>query len=375
MQDTDPRPLPDPAAAPAHWIRLQKCEGVGPVRAAALLSHFASPGAVLAAPEAALAAIAGPAAARALAAPPDAATLALIAATDAWLATPGCHFLGLHDPDYPPLLRHIHDPPLFLYARGRCELLARPALALVGSRHATVQGMNNAHAWARALSGTGLTIVSGLARGIDAAAHLGGLAGQGSTIAVLGTGIDRVYPRQHARLAASIAEQGCLLSEFPLGYPVRPDNFPRRNRVISGMAEGVLVVEAALASGSLVTARCAVEQGREVFAMPGSIHAPLAKGCHALIRAGAKLVDSVDDVLAELRRGPRPAPVAAPAGAALDPAHAALLEAMGHDALELDVLAHLSGRELGLLQSHLLALELGGHVERLPGGRIRRVVR
>jgi DNA processing protein len=188
-----------------------------------------------------------------------------------------------------------------LYARGRIELLRRPALAVVGSRNATAQGAANAESFAKALSDSGLTIVSGLALGVDAAAHRGGLAGAGSTIAVLGTGIDVIYPRTNATLAAQIAERGLLISEFPLATGALASNFPRRNRLISGLAQGCLVVEAALASGSLITARSAAEQGREVFAVPGSIHSPVSKGCHALIKSGAKLVESAEDILGELR--------------------------------------------------------------------------
>src|SRR6185436_376554 len=194
----------------------------------------------------------------------------------------------------------IPDPPPLLYCRGRTELLERPALALVGSRNASAQGASNAERFARSFSNAGLPIVSGLAQGIDAAAHRGGLSGPGSTIAVLGTGVDLIYPQANAALAAEIAAGGLLLSEFPLGTKALAHNFPRRNRLISGLAQGCLVVEAALASGSLITARAAAEQGREVFAVPGSIHSPLSKGCHALIKSGAKLAESAEDVLSEL---------------------------------------------------------------------------
>ena len=213
---------------------------------------------------------------------------------------PDHHVITLADSEYPRLLLEIPDPPPLLYAHGNPGLLEGPALAMVGSRNGTAQGLRNAEAFAKAFSAGGLTIVSGLALGIDAAAHRGGLAGPASTIAVLGTGIDVVYPHGNAPLFAEIAARGLLLSEYPVGTPAAGHNFPRRNRLISGLARGCLVVEAALGSGSLITARMAIEQGRDVFAIPGSIHSPLSKGCHSLIKQGAKLVDTAEDVLAEL---------------------------------------------------------------------------
>ncbi len=225
----------------------------------------------------------------------------LLESTLAWLSQPECHLLTLQDPQYPPLLREITDPPPVLYAQGRLELLSLPALAIVGSRNATPRGLDDARAFAQALSDAGLAIVSGLALGIDAAAHRGGLAGASSSIAVMGTGPEQRYPRGNQQLAQELAAHGCLLSEFHVGTPPDKRNFPRRNRLISGMSRGVLVVEAALASGSIITAHAAVDQGRDVFAIPGSIHSPLSKGCHCLIKEGAKLVDSADDILLELR--------------------------------------------------------------------------
>ena len=256
-------------------------------------------------------------------------------------------------------------------------MLAGTALAIVGSRNATQQGEANAEALARALSNAGLTIVSGLALGIDAAAHRGGLAGSGSTIAVLGTGIDVLYPSRNAALAAEIAGRGLLISEFPLGTAPAAQNFPRRNRLISGLARGCLVVEAALASGSLITARAAAEQGREVFAIPGSIHSPLAKGCHALIKSGAKLVESAEDVLAELS-GFRPSGYASTTSASTTKAlseaqDAGLLGHMGHDPIDVDSLCSRAGMSAEQVSSELLRLELDGRVAALPGGLYQRL--
>ena len=224
-----------------------------------------------------------------------------LARVASWLDDPANCVLTLADADYPQSLLQIPDPPPLLYAKGRRELLNRACFAIVGSRNATRAGIQQAEAFAGALSDANLVIVSGLALGIDAAAHRGGLAGASSTIAIVGTGLDVVYPARNRDLAHEIASRGCIVSEFPLGTPPMPDNFPRRNRLISGMARGCLVVEAALSSGSLITARMANEQGKEVFAMPGSIHSPLAKGCHRLIKQGAKLAESAEDILEELR--------------------------------------------------------------------------
>jgi DNA processing protein len=291
-----------------------------------------------------------------------------------WAAEPGHSVITLADSTYPKLLLEIADPPPVLYARGRVELLDRPSLAVVGSRNATVQGERNAESFARAFSEAGLTIVSGLALGIDAAAHRGGLAGPGSTIAVLGTGIDVLYPTRNRELGETIARDGLLISEFPIGTQSLAQNFPRRNRLISGLAQGCLVVEAALASGSLITARAAAEQGREVFAVPGSIHSPLAKGCHALIKSGAKLVESADDVLSELagfRRGSERRTAAQPPRdtGQSDP----LLECMGFDPIDVDSLCVRAGLPAERIASELLRLELAGHVAPLPGGLYQRI--
>lgn len=311
-----------------------------------------------------------------------------------WLESPAeglAHaLLPLGHAQYPPSLLHTEDPPLLLFVQGsaRCMAPGRAwfpfpqALAMVGSRNPTAQGQANARAMGQALAEAGLCIVSGLAQGIDAAAHEGALraapqdAGTPLTIAVVGTGLDQVYPRQHTALARAIAQQGMLVSEYPLGSEPLPSHFPQRNRIISGLSQGTLVVEAALRSGSLITARMASEQGREVFAIPGSIHAPQARGCHALLRQGAKLVETAQDVLDELQglaaRLP-PAPAAAQAGTDMALDSDPVLNALSHDPLPLDTLMDRTGMDAAALQARLLELELEGRVERLPGGLYQRL--
>ena len=290
-----------PADDIADWLRLAGVPGLGPQRQRDLLAAFGLPVHIFAASRNALAAVVGGEAASAvLATPPDAA----IERTLAWAAEPDSHILTLGDPAYPHSLFDIADPPVLLYVKGDPALLSRPGIALVGARSSTAGGEANAEAFARALAGHGLVVVSGLALGIDAAAHRGALAAGSAgagTVAVIGTGIDRIYPARNATLAREIAASGAIVSEFALGTPPLPHNFPRRNRLIAGLAEGVLVVEAALGSGSLITARLAAEHGREVYAIPGSIHSPLSRGCHRLIRDGAKLVETAEDVIEELR--------------------------------------------------------------------------
>lgn len=370
----------EPALAPCcelvHWLRLQHTPGLGPRTARRLLARFGLPQQIFAADFDALQPVVGAPLAHTLsqAAPPDCARR--LEATLAWLAHSDHAIITLADAGYPALLLEIADPPLLLYLTGRPALLHGAALAVVGSRNASAQGMANAAAFAQALSEAGLTIVSGLALGIDAAAHAGGLRGAGSTIAVIGTGADLVYPRQHRALAARIAEHGCIVSEYALGVAPVPANFPRRNRLISGLARAVLVVEAAAQSGSLITARLAGEQGRDVFALPGSIHSALAKGCHALIKQGAKLVESADDVLQEMAwpgwNGPAAPAGAAPGESSASPAQAALLAALGHDPASVDLLAARAGLAVAEVIGLLLALELAGSVERLPGGVYQR---
>lgn len=347
------------------WLRLALAPGLGNASLLRLLTAFGSPEAVLSCSRAALAAHLNPAQCDALLAGPDAAQYD---ATQSWLALPGNSLVTLADTDYPKSLLEIPDPPALMFCKGQRELLNRAALGIVGSRNATPQGLRDAEAFAQALSDAGLTIVSGLALGIDAAAHRGGLAGAGSSIAVVGTGLDRVYPAKNQALAHQLAETGLIVSEFPLGTPPLPHHFPRRNRIISGLARGVLVVEAAPDSGSLITARVATEQGREVFAIPGSIHSPLSRGCHALIKQGAKLVESAADILDELAWSHRLAPPAfAETGA--DP----VLDAFDGAPASLDALALRTGLTLDALSAKLLALELEGRIAALPGGRYQKL--
>jgi DNA processing protein len=372
VQDTEPHTRPS-ASHIADWLRLEQASGVGCRTANLLLRQFGSPQAIFAAGVDALCAHVSAAQARALAEPAPPAFAPLLDATLAWLGQAGHHVLTLADPRYPQALANIPDPPLLLYLSGQARLLARPALAIVGSRNASHQGKADAESFARALSGAGVTIVSGLALGIDAAAHAGALDGPGSTIAIVGTGADRVYPARNRDLAQRIAEQGCVVSEYPLGTRALSGNFPRRNRIISGLSAGVLVVEAAAESGSLITAHAAIEQGREVFALPGSIHSSLSKGCHKLIREGARLVETVGEVLEALSISPlagrRPDLQCVPEGCA------GLLAQLGHGPIGFDALAAASGTAAGSLNGQLLVLELAGLVERLPGGALQRVVR
>jgi DNA processing protein len=348
----------------AAWIKLSLVPGLGGQSLRRLLAAFGLPQQVLAAGRAGLGRIvSAEIAARILA---DLDSPAVDAALE-WAAAEGNAVLTLADADYPQSLLETPDPPALLYLRGRRELLARPGLAVVGSRNATPQGISNAEHFARAFSAAGLTIVSGLALGIDAAAHRGGLEAAGSTIAVLGTGADILYPQRNRALGERIAREGLIVSEFALGTPPHGANFPRRNRVISGLARGCLVVEAALASGSLITARLAAEQGREVFALPGSIHSPHAKGCHALIKQGAKLVESAEDLLQELGLN---VPAARPA--AIDPVVPGLLAHLGYDLCDIDTLCARSGLTAAAVSAMLLQLELDGKVASLPGGLYQR---
>jgi DNA processing protein len=350
------------------WLRLTLVAGVGPVTQRRLLKQYGSPGAALAAPFSAVSPELPTAQAREAwrkGADPDAVATAM-----AWAAQPGRSVATLADPGYPPALLQISDPPSILYVLGRVDLLTRPGIAIVGSRNATASGLDTARSFARSLSHGGLTIISGLAIGIDAAAHEGGLLGQGNTVAVVGTGADIVYPSRHRELAHRIADQGAIVSEFPLGTRAASANFPRRNRIISALSRGVLVVEAALRSGSLGTAKHAGEQGRDVFAIPGSIHSPLSKGCHALIKQGAKLVESAEDVFEELRWPGVPARAPEPEQAEPDDP---VLVAMGFDPCDIETLAARTGLPIDAITARLLELELSGAVASLPGGRFERV--
>jgi DNA processing protein len=358
-------------------LRLTLIPGIGGETQRQLLKAFGGPEAIFAASHSALrTALGGGMIDRLLT--HDCA--AEIEAALAWADTPGNHILTLADAEYPQALLTAADPPILLYAKGEVALLNRPACAIVGSRNATKQGEANAEAFAATLSGAGLTIVSGLAAGIDAAAHRGALKAAArddalrevaSTIAVIGTGIDRIYPSRNEALAREIAERGAIISEFSLGTPPLAANFPRRNRLIAGLSRGCLVVEAAKQSGSLITARLAAEAGREVFAIPGSIHSPQSKGCHALIKQGAKLVESAQDILEELRWEKVVNPAALPPvpEAETDP----VLIALGRDPCDLDTLSERSGLPPDALLARLLPLELDGRVSQLPGGKYQRL--
>lgn len=366
----------------AAWLRLHLTPGVGPRSARALLAAFGLPHNVLGQSDAALAPFLSAAQLRAVRNPPQELP-AVLTATLRWLEQPGQRVLTLADAAYPSALFALEDPPLLLHVLGRSDAWPAPerCVSVVGSRNPTPQGVLNARQFARALSERHLCVVSGLALGIDGAAHEGALQGPGGTLAVVGTGLDRVYPKAHKALAHRVAEQGWLLSEFSLGTPALAANFPRRNRLIAALGCGTLVVEAALQSGSLITARQAAELGREVFAIPGSIHAPQSRGCHALIKQGAKLVESAQDVLEELRldTAATAAPVAAQSTApaqtpdALTSNALALLQALGHDPVNLDTLLARTALDAAQVQATLLNLELDGQVARLPGGLFQRM--
>ena len=360
------------------WFGLLYTPGLSRQAARALLQTFGSPQAALGASMAQWAAVAGREAAQALATPDPAAAQRLEHA-QAWLAgRPTRLAVTLGDPLYPEALLHCGDPPLMFFLEGRAELLLQPAVAVVGSRQATAQGLADAQQFARELSQAGVTVVSGLAAGIDGAAHEGALRGPGSTVAVVGTGPDIVYPRRHAALARRVTESGLLVSEYAPGTPVLAHHFPHRNRVIAGLTLATVVIEATLKSGSLITARLAAECGREVFAVPGSIHSAQSSGCHALIRQGAQLVESARDILQALNLGHGAAPARATAAASPPPAagpstpQAQLLQALGYGPSSLDALAGRTGWPAPELSARLLELELQGLVARLPGGLFQR---
>jgi DNA processing protein len=353
------------------WLALSLTRGLGGESARRLLKEFGSPDAVVSASISSLKSFVKPDVAADISAGIAEDT---IASTMAWLEDDNNHIFTLADDDYPQELLNIPDPPLLLYVKGRPELLNRTALAVVGSRNATPQGIGNAEAFAKTLSDAGLCIISGMAHGIDAAAHRGALKGQGSSIAIVGTGLDKVYPAANRELAHALAQQGALISEFPLGTPPLAANFPRRNRLISGMSAGCLVVEAGLQSGSLITARLALEQGRDVFAIPGSIHAPQSKGSHALLKQGAKLVETAQDILEELA-GLLPATARKPAkmSVGMQGQDSALLDHIGFDPVDVDTLRARCGLTVAELSAMLLTLELEGHISTLPGGLYQRI--
>ena len=353
------------------WASLQLLPSVSARVLAGLLKGLGGPEEVRGASRATLAKLVPAELASAIERGPDP---VLLEQALSWIAEPGHALVAWDDADYPRALLAISDPPPAFYYCGRRELLNRPSIAIVGSRNATPQGMDNAEAFAATLSGAGFTIVSGLALGIDTAAHRGGLSAGGSSIAVIGTGPDRIYPSANRDLGHRLAADGGLLSEFPLGTPPLPTNFPRRNRLLSGLSRGVLVVEATLASGSLITARFAAEQGREVFAIPGSIHSPFSKGSHRLIKEGAKLVETAQDVIEELggaalTEGTRtPLPAVDMQGDA-----GRVLEALGHDPAGVDALTARTGLAAGAVSVALVELELSGRITPLPGGTFQRV--
>lgn len=353
----------------AAWLRLLLTPGVGRDTARRLLAAFGLPADIWKHGPSAWETVTNARIAQALQLEPPGLSEALRRLDD-WLAQPDHHLITLADARYPASLLQTADPPLLLYVRGRLGALDHPRkLAIVGSRNPTPQGEQNAHVFARSLAESGLCVVSGLALGVDGAAHAGALEGHGPTLAVVGTGLDTVYPKRHQELARRIAETGALVSEYPLGTPPLAANFPQRNRIIAGLSQGTLVVEAAVRSGSLITARLAAEQGREVFAIPGSIHAPQSRGCHALIRQGAKLVESAQDILEDLHLAePRATADATDTGVDDD----SLLAAIGFDPVGLDALQARTGLDTATLQARLLELELAGQIGRLPGGLLQR---
>ncbi|MEO6624792.1 MAG: DNA-processing protein DprA [Burkholderiaceae bacterium] len=373
------------------WLRLSLSEGLGNQSARKLLGGFGLPHNIFAQSENALRQIVGSAQAAALAQEPEQLE-ALADATWQWLqgdlegGAPTRHIVTLGDPRYPASLLEIADPPLLLYMQGSFEAglpdVLASCIAIVGSRNPTPQGAVNAREFAKALTHAGLVVVSGLALGVDGAAHQGALdaadeaSGRPATVAVVGTGLDVLYPKSHAGLTRAIRERGLVISEYALGTPPLSNNFPRRNRLIAGLCRGTLVVEAALQSGSLITARLAAEQGRDVFAIPGSIHSAQSRGCHLLIKQGVKLVESANDILdewhwpASLAAHPATAQEASAAGS-----EAALERALGFEPVGLDALLARTGLATADLQAQLMQLELQGQVVRLPGGLFQRIAR
>jgi len=362
------------------WLQLATTTGVGPGRSARLVAAFGDADRALAAGDTAWQRAGVPAAARQRLAEDDHPG---VAAAERWLTEDRHHFILAGQPDYPAPLADLDPTPPWLFALGDADLLNRPAVAIVGSRHPTHAGLAAAHEFGFALASAGLVVVSGLARGIDAAAHEGALAANGMTIAVCGTGLDRVYPAANRDLAQRIADSGLLLSEFALGTLPARSNFPRRNRIIAGLCSATLVVEAARQSGSLITARLAAAAGREVFALPGSIHNPLARGCHQLIRDGAKLVETTNHILEEItaslegyRRATggddQPAGASEPPVDPLDAESSQLLKALGHAPARIDDLVQRTGWAADAVSSRLLILELEGRVVATPGGAYTR---
>ena len=357
-----------PGESLASWLRLTLIPGIGGETQRKLLKTFGLPEVIFTTGRSALGDIVGDKAARLLL---DTDNRAAIDRALAWSENDDQHLVCLADPDYPQALLQIPDPPTLLYVRGRLDLLNRPSLAVVGSRNPTPQGVQNAERFAAAFAELGLTVSSGLALGIDAAAHRGALSVSGNTVAFVGTGIDRIYPASNQQLAFDIAAHGTIASELSLTTPPAAANFPRRNRLISGLSCGALVVEATIDSGSLITARLAAEQGREVFAIPGSIHSPQSRGCHKLIKQGAKLVETVQDVLDEIRWTSTPGKPHATSASGGETNR--LLLAMGFDPCNLDELVQRCGLTADVVSVMLLHLELDGQVACLPGGHYQRI--
>jgi DNA processing protein len=357
---------------PETWLLVSQTPGIGSRYFQRLIDHFGNPGKILQAPRQTLADLGIP---QAVIAQLMRRRTEDIEPSLAWLKQPGHQLLTLADDNYPDLLKAIDSPPPLLFLIGSAGLLNQPQLAIVGSRNPTPAGLGNAREFAHGLAGAGLCIASGLAIGIDGAAHEGALMA-GDTVAVMGTGPDRIYPASHHDLAHRIAQKGLLVSEFPPGTQARAENFPRRNRIISGLSLGTLVIEAAVQSGSLITARLAAEQGREVFAIPGSIHNPQARGCHLLIRQGAKLVESVQDIMEELGSllgslaptADVPDVTDRPADRFNDAEYIRLFESLGYDPVSIDELITRTGLTAEVVSSMLLVLELEGHVSSAPGG-------
>ncbi len=365
-----------------YWLALCRAPGVGPISFLRLLNRFGTPREILSAGRAELAEFGLNPELLDYLAQPD---WSKVEHDLSWLAKPGRYLLTLPDSAYPSRLREIHDPPPLLFLEGQPEVLNTPQLAMVGTRNPSRGGEQTAFEFAQHLAGVGLAVTSGLAAGIDSASHRGALTGGGQSVAVTGTGLDLVYPARNRELARQIADNGALVSEFPPGTPARSINFPRRNRIISGLTLGTLVVEATLRSGSLITARQAAEQGREVFAIPGSIHNPLVKGCHALIKEGAKLVETADDIIEELagelrgfvREDGHQATSQIETGALpdnLDPDYALLIEHMTQgEPVSVDMLVERCGLTPEAVSSMLLILELRGLVATHGGGQYTRL--
>jgi DNA processing protein len=350
----------------ASWLSLSQIKGLGSESFRKLLLAFGTPENIFLASVTELNRVVKPFISCVIA---EGINSSALAQYEPWLDDPLNHVLTIADANYPQSLLNISDPPFLLFVKGRLDLLNTPSLAVVGSRSATPQGLRNAETFSKMSSDLGLCIVSGMAQGIDAAAHLGGLGGKSSSIAVVGTGLDKVYPSSNRDLAHQLSHKGTIVSEFLLGTPPLPSNFPRRNRIISGLSLACLVVEASLQSGSLITARMSLEQGRDVFAIPGSIHSPQSKGCHSLIKQGAKLVECVQDIFDEIGY-----PFTNSVLPLAEPADHVLFEHLHFDPIDLSTLSERSGLTVASLSSILLQLELEGRISTLPGGLYQRIL-